>query len=111
MHHGKSRGKRNTRKVCKKREFSRGQKKIFLIGGKLIETGKFVVNDYKKGGQKFWRMKIGKFLGKGQIVFFSQSRKNLWETGKNMKLGNASLPRGDGRRWTPLNSYMYVPNS
>src|SRR6218665_3327313 len=71
-------GKRNTQKVCKKQvNFDKTEGKFRKVGGNnnFRETGgrenvlkqgnsKFVVDDEKKGHQKFRRMKIKKFVGK-----------------------------------------------
>jgi len=43
--------------------------------------------------EKFWRMKIGNFLGKDQIGEIFRENRGKSETGGE----NASLPQGDGR--------------
>src|SRR6218665_2024178 len=75
-------GKQNTQKVCKKQvNFSKTGGGIFESRGEIIIFAKqgrgnipeqdkqggnlkFEVDDLKKGHQKFWRMKIEKFVGK-----------------------------------------------
>jgi|SRR6218665_1852129 len=102
MHHGQTRGKRKTHKVCKKHvNFtksrgeickSRGEIIIFPNRGKCTETAKiggnskFVVND-KKGHQKFLRMKIENCLGKekiGKIFHGVRKMGRKSETGREM---------------------------
>src|SRR6218665_793797 len=76
----KVRGKRNTHKVCKKtRKFYEnigkfckveGNNNFREIGGMYRKrenrggNSKVVVDDDKKGHQKYWQMKIDKFFGK-----------------------------------------------
>jgi len=78
MHHGQSRGKRNTDKVCKKQvNFSKTGEKIFKVGrnnnfcetgGKCTETGKIGrIRNLKKGHQRFCQMTMEKFVGKREI--------------------------------------------
>src|SRR6218665_428736 len=45
--------------------------------------------------QKFWRMKMGNFLGNGSI--FHGVRKDIGNRGNLKQGGNASLPQGDER--------------
>ena len=69
----------------------------------------------KKSHQKFWRMKIGKFLGKSKIgTNFHGVRTKFSEIGGgNLKQrGNASLPQwgmdSPGRCTTVRLHYMFV---
>ena len=101
MHHGKSRGKRKTHKVCKKHvnstysegKFGKvgGKEKFPEIGGKCIETAKIGANS-KIG--KLEKVKFGKFSMESENVVG-----NMGEKGKSETEGNASLPQGG---WTPL---------
>src|SRR6218665_123295 len=56
----------------------------------------------KKGHQKFWRMKIEKFLGKKEkFGKFSTESENFSKIGGNLKQGG-KMHHGLRRGWTPL---------
>ena len=59
-----------------------------------------MVDDLKKGRQKFWLMKMECFSGKGKICEIFVTSENFLKIGGNLKQGgNASWPQGDGRSW------------
>ena len=118
MHHGQSRGRKNTRKVLKscwifgkqwRKEILKsrgGNNKFSRNRGKCTKTGKIggqfeICGRWlKKGHQKFWRMKIENFWGKGNILeIFHRVWKFVENRGEIWNRGNASWPQGDGRPW------------
>ena len=107
-------GKRNTHKVGKNTLILQKQGDIFKSRGEMYWNRKNRgetknCSRLKKGHQKFWLMKIGKFFGKRYIwKNFPQSLKCFSEIGGNLKQGvNASLPQ---RGWTPLTRGIEWPD-
>src|SRR6218665_1929136 len=85
MHHGQSRGKRKTHKVCKKHvNFTKSGREIWKISGmknsrnrgEIIKIAKIakIPNFWsmtKNKKKKFWRMKIEKLVLKVKLEKFS----------------------------------------
>ena len=115
VHHGQSRGKRNTHKVCKKQvNFSKTGGKLFKVGGIIIfaKQGEMYWNRENKGEiRNLWSMTKKRsseiladenreiFREKVKFWKFSRVWKFLENRGKSETEGNAGSLKGG---WTPL---------
>src|SRR6218665_2435683 len=94
MHHGKSNGKRNTRKVCKNTSILRNQREILQKRGEIGNLWRMTKKRSSETLADENRKSFGKSSDWGD---FPQSLQNFSEIGGNLKQGDASLPQGDGR--------------